>query len=370
MKLYNWQQSDWPNFRFDLQGLYVPLLAINVRMGFIGGQFSHLQENVKGETIIHFMVMEAIKTSAIEGEKINLEDVKSSIKNKLGLNAKPALILDKRAPGIAKLMLEVNDNFAQPLSAKMLFDWHKLLVNSFSSNVRVGGWRIDSEPMQIISGKIGNPEVFFEAPPANIVPQEMQKFIEWFNSSKRDFGSANQFPAIRAAITHLYFESIHPFDDGNGRIGRALAEKALSQGFGYPVILSLSTAIESDKKAYYDALHLASVSNEITPWLIYFLNIILQAQDITEKQINFVLQKNIFLEKYKPMLNERELKVIHRMLNEGIKGFKGGMSAKKYVSIANTSKATATRDLHHLVAINAFIKTGSGRNVKYQLNFN
>ncbi len=368
MRTYNWQQSDWPNFRYDVSGLHETLLSISEKMGLISGKVAHLSENLQTETMINLMVEEAVKTSEIEGEHISRIDVRSSIKNKLGLNPKMVPVRDKRAQGIAELMLDVRNTFKKPLTEEKLFDWHLMVMSGSSNpNLRVGYWRTDEEPMQIVSGHHGKWTVHYEAPPSNNVPKEMQQFIHWFNETAPGKPKAIQFAPIRAAIAHLYFESIHPFEDGNGRIGRAIAEKVLSQGFGYPVLISLSLAIEANKKAYYAALKIASRSNEITNWLHYFVDLILSAQIEVERQIDFILKKTQFFDKFKNDLNERELKVIKRMLQEGVQGFAGGMSAKKYMSITGVSKATATRDLHHLFVINALKQTGSGRSVRYEL---
>lgn len=369
MKTYNWQKTDWPNFRYDLSTIHGHLLSIAEKMGQISGKLGHFSENLQTETLINLLVEEAIKTSEIEGEKINRPDVRSSIKNKLGLNKESARVHDKRAQGIAELIVDMRDTFQSPLSEEKLFDWHLMLfASSTDINLRIGYWRDDDEPMQVVSGRYGKQAVHFEAPPAERVPHEMERFIQWFNETAPGNVSAIQFAPVRAAIAHLYFESIHPFEDGNGRIGRAIAEKALSQGFGYPVMLSLSSAIEAERKKYYAALEIASRSNEITTWIHYFANVILDAQLEIEAQINFILKKSSFFDKFKDVLNERQLKVIQRMMKAGLKGFEGGMSAKKYMIIAETSKATATRDLQQLVALKALKESGSGPSVRYELD--
>ncbi len=363
MTIYNWQLTDWPHFQYDLSSMYETLFSIAEKMGFIRGEFDHVAENLKTETIIDLMVEEAVKTSEIEGEYIQREDVWSSIKNKLGLNPTVVRVADKRALGVAELMLDVRHTFKESLTESKLFDWHHMLLSgSRNSNIRIGAWRVDEETMQIVSGFQGKQVVHFEAPPSKRVPQEMKQFIQWFNET------SISFPPVRAAIAHLYFESIHPFDDGNGRIGRAIAEKALSQGFGYPVILSLSHAIEANKKAYYAALKTASRSNEITAWIQYFSHVISEAQIDVQKQIQFILKKAAFFAIYKDVLNERQLKVVHRMLKAGIKGFEGGMTAKKYMAITHTSKATATRDLQSMFENGVLRQIGSGRSVRYELN--
>jgi Fic family protein len=369
MSTYNWQQPDWPNFRYDIAATYESLFSIAEKMGLINGKISHLTQELQTETLINLMVEEAIKTSAIEGEHLKRPDIRSSIKNTLGLNQVIVQANDQRAQGIAELVIDVRNTFNQPLSETKLFDWHlMLLVSATNPNLRIGCWRTHSTPMQIVSGYQGKWVVHYEAPPSKNVPNEMEKFISWFNDTAPGQPKAIEFAPIRAAIAHVYFESIHPFEDGNGRIGRAIAEKALSQGFGYPVMLSLSNAIETDQKAYYAALNAASKSNELTTWITYFVDVILSAQLTMEAQINFSYKKFLFFNTFENILNARQLKVVKRMMAAGVKKFVGGMSAKKYVTITGASKATATRDLQHLHAIDAFKQIGSGRNVRYELN--
>ena len=196
----------------------------------------------------------------------------------------------------------------------------------------------------------------------------MDRFIKWFNQTGPGEKHEIKRAEVRSAVAHLYFETIHPFEDGHGRIGRAIAEKALSQGIGRPVLLSLSRAIEADKKGYYDALQEAQRSIEITPWLSYFLHMTLEAQKQAEQLIDFTLKKAKFFDRFEGGLNERQLKVVRRMLEEGPNGFEGGMNARKYVSIATTSQATATRDLQELAEKRVFIPTGGGRSTRYMLN--
>lgn len=364
---YNWQQKDWPNFTYDLSRLEEFLFQMAEGQGQIAGILYALPEEMQAQSEIDIMVAEAVKTSAIEGEYISREDVLSSIRNNLGLNRYPENIKDRRAEGVARLMLIVRDNFAEELSEEMLFDWHSMLMEPYT-NINIGQWRFSKEPMRIISGSIGREIIHFEAPPSSRVPKEMSTFIGWFNqTASQNHGSASH-PAIRAAIAHLYFESIHPFEDGNGRIGRALSEKILSQGAGRPILLSLSHAIESNRQDYYDALKKAQASNEITPWINYFVHTILAAQSIMKRQLQFTISKTHFFDKYRGKINARQEKVLSRMFEAGPKGFKGGMSAKKYMSMTKISKATATRDLQTFVNIGALIGKQGGRSTNYELN--
>ncbi len=367
MNLYNWQQPDWTHFRYDLSKTYEVLVAIAEKAGLIQGQMSHLAENLQTEATINRMIDEAIKTSQIEGELLNRSDVRSSIKNKLGLNH-PVTVHDKRAQGVVDLLFDVRQTFQQPLTALKICEWHlMLLVGVPNPNLKIGSWRAHAEPMQIVSGNHQHLRVYFEAPSSKQIPEEMEKFIDWFNKTAPGKSETIAFAPVRAAIAHLYFESIHPFEDGNGRIGRAIAGKALFQGFGYPLLISLSQAIEAEKKSYYSALHAASKSNEITHWIQYFVNTILRAQIETERQIHFILKKAKFFAAFENILNERQLKAVCRMWQAGLKGFEGGMSAKKYMKITGVSKATATRDLQDLQSSGALHQIGKGRNVRYEL---
>jgi len=363
---YNWQQKDWPLFSYDDVKLEDKLYRIASHMGRLSGAMKMLPENTKMEVLIDTMVSEAIKTSEIEGEFFSRQDVKSSIRNKLGLNTKSEHVHNLSARGVGELMVAVHTHFAEPLSEKMLFDWHRLLLQE-SRSIAVGEWRTHEEPMQVLSGALGKERVHFEAPASKNVPEEMGQFILWFNETapggKREIKKA----PIRAGIAHLYFESIHPFEDGNGRIGRALSEMALAQGIGHPVLMSLSATIEANKKDYYSALEKAQYQNEITPWLNYFSDTLYKAQQAAEDHIDFILGKTNFFHSFKGQLNARQHTAIQRMLEEGPQGFKGGMSARKYIAITKTSKATATRDLQHLVEIGAFKLIGAGRSARYDI---
>jgi Fic family protein len=273
---------------------------------------------------------------------------------------------DKRAVGAAELMVDVRRTFALPLSEAKLLDWHRMVMAG-NRTVATGRWRAHREPMQVVSGSVGRQTVHFEAPPSERVPAEMARFIGWYNETAPNEANPIQNPIIRSAVAHLYFESVHPFEDGNGRIGRAIAEKALSQGVGRPVVLSLSRAIEADRAGYYTALQTAQRSNEITPWIYWFAQTVLEAQEQAQQQIAFTLRKSQLLDRVRDTLNDRQLKVVSRMLEEGPNGFKAGMSAKKYMSMTAVSKATATRDLQDLVAKGVLTATGDGRSTRYHV---
>ena len=369
MRRYNWQQTDWPHFTYSLSGLEDKLFVFAEKNGRISGILESLPEDIQQETLINTMLEEAVKTSEIEGEYLSRQDVLSSIRKNLGLHVSPSIIKDSKAEGAGELMIDVRKSFQEPITKQKLFNWHRMLFGD-NEKVKVGKWRTQDEPMQVISGAMGKEKVHFEAPPSSQVPMEMDRFISWFNETKPAGKKQIQNAPIRGAIAHLYFETIHPFEDGNGRVGRAIAEKALSQGIGRPVLLSLSETIESNKKAYYEALKIGQRSNEITEWIHYFINTLLHAQEKAEQQIEFTLRKVKFFDKYEDLLKERQKKVISRMLDEGPDGFEGGMNARKYKGITRVSKATATRDIQQLVDMGAFMRYGKagGRSTSYRVN--
>lgn len=360
---YNWEQPDWPGFRYDAAVVQDDLLAFAEKAGEVGGVLRSLPEDARTQAIVDVMIGEAVKTSEIEGEVLNRTDVVSSIRNQLGLNQPVEAVGDPASRGVGELMVAVRNTWKEALSEERLLAWHRMLMQGARS-ISVGRWRDHPEPMQVVSGSAAHPRVHFEAPPSSRVAGEMAGFIDWFNTSRDTIRQ----PPVRAALVHLYFESIHPFEDGNGRIGRALAEKALSQGFGRPVLLSLSRTIEADKRSYYRALQEAQQSNEVTPWLCYFTRVALDAQIKGEQLVDFILRKTKFFDRHKAILSERQLMVIRRMLDEGPEGFEGGINARKYVGLTKVSKATATRDLQDLVRKNVLVSSGGGRSVRYELD--
>lgn len=363
---YNWELPDWPNFSFNLDVMQGNLYKFSEEVGLVNGMLKATDQNAQNEILVQTILIEALKTSEIENEYLSRQDVMSSIKNNLDLNDKIEHVSDKKAAGIAKLMTDVREFYKENLTKEKLFEWHSCLVFRHKRMI-VGDWRQGDEPMQIISGTLGKEIVHFEAPPSSKVPKEMDIFIKWFNDTAPNGKDEISNAVVRAAIAHLYFESIHPFEDGNGRIGRAIAQKALSQTLKRPIILSLSRAIEEDRKAYYSALQQGSISNEITNWLAYFAEITLKAQQQVRELIDFTIKKVKFFDEFEDKLNQRQIKAINKMFNAGPNGFEGGMTAKKYMSITGAPKATATRDLQSLNELGIFPFLGEGRNVNYQI---
>jgi Fic family protein len=296
---------------------------------------------------------------------LSREDVRSSFLKKIGLNSTIKNIKDKRAENIAILMLEVRNNFQEKLTEKMLKNWHAMLFYG-SKYINAGMYRKGEEAMQIVSDALGKEKVHYEAPPSARVPQEMKNFVKWYNKFNPN-GNILKI-IVKTAITHLYFESIHPFEDGNGRIGRALVEKCLSESLEKQIIMSVSQTIEKNRNQYYAELKKAQTTLEINSWLLYFSQLLIDAQQNALEILDFSVKKTRFFDKYHKMMNDRQTKAINKMLDAGKDGFKGGMTAKKYISIAKTTKSTATRDLQELVENGILFQNLAGRSTSYKLN--
>lgn len=363
--MYNWQHSGWPNFTYSVEQVTSVSIAFARESGIANGLLVSLNPDLTRQTQLEILISEAMKTSEIEGEYMSRVDVMSSIRKNLGINDDHK-IADKRVSGVATLMTAVKEQSQQQLSAEMILRWHKILMQSYPG-INAGCWRTSSEPMLVVSGALGREVVHYEAPTSGRVEEEMQQFLKWFNTPESQHTDQITAALIKAAIAHLYFESIHPFEDGNGRIGRALAEFTLSNSLKGPVLLSISKVIEKNRNQYYSALKAAQSGLEVSDWIMYFTNVILDAQRDARETIEFTVKKARFFDRYNTVLNDRQSKVINRMFQSGPSGFEGGMSASKYMSIAKTSKATATRDLHHLHQNGILEQQGAGRSVRYNL---
>ena len=363
---WNWQKNDWPRFTYKKSAIADLEARFSHQSGIFLGALKHVSTEDKNTLIVDLMSTEALKTSEIEGEILNRDSLQSSIRRNFGLDAKNQKI-PPAEQGIAEMMVDLYKTFNKPLSHGQLFAWQKMLMKGRRDLNALGAYRTHEAPMQVVSGAIHKPKVHFEAPPSKVMQREMTQYIKWLNDTAPD--GKSPLPALtRAGIAHLYFVCIHPFEDGNGRIGRALAEKVLSQCLGQPTLIALSYTIQERKKAYYENLEKNNKDSEITAWLVYFANTILEAQGYTQELIDFLIEKSKLYEKLRGKMNERQEKVIARMFREGPEGFKGGLSAEKYLSIAKTSRATATRDLQDLVEKSALLKTGERKYTRYWLN--
>lgn len=360
---WNWQHKDWPHFIYSAANFQALEAEFIHKAGYLHGSMKHITHEDKEELRIHLMRDEALKTSEIEGEILDRDSLQSSIRRHFGLKTDNRQI-PPAEHGISEMMVDLYQNATQPLTHKALYQWHEMLTNGRRDLKNIGAYRSHGEPMQIVSGDFLDPVVHFEAPPSETIAQEMDAFINWFNTGSK----ADKSALIRAGIAHIYFESLHPFEDGNGRIGRAISEKALSQSLGRPTLIAISSAIQSTRKAYYAALQSGSKGLDISEWLHYFCETVLKAQDHTQLKIDFVIEKGQFYQRFDDAFNPRQAKVIKRMFKEGVNGFKGGLSADNYITLTQTSRATATRDLQNLSEKGALIKTGELKYARYHLN--
>ena len=364
--IWNWQQDDWPEFRYDTAKLKALEAEFLQQSGVFMGAIRHIGEDDKQQLTVELISDEALNTSEIEGEILNRDSLQSSIRHNFGL------VTDNRKippaeQGIAQMMVELYRQFDAPLDHDLLFHWHHMLMNGRRDLKDIGRYRTGEQPMQVVSGPIHAPKIHFEAPPSKAVPKEMSGFVEWFaRTSPR---GKSPLPILtRAGIAHLYFVCIHPFEDGNGRIGRAVAEKAISEGLGHSTLIALSQTINRARKTYYEQLEHSNKHNEITDWLIYFARTILDAQVQAQSILDFIIAKTKFYDRLRGQFNERQEKAIARMMREGPEGFKGGLSAENYIRITGVSRATATRDLHDLVEKQALTRTGSLKSTRYHIN--
>ena len=333
---WNWQFTAWPEFRYESASLAARETAYLRNSGVVVGTTRHLPDDERFELIIELISTEALKTSEIEGDLLDRDSVQSSLRRQFGLQADTRRV-GPAERGIAEMLSSVYRNFAAPLEEATLFDWHGVLMQA-------------------------------EAPPSAMVPSEMRRFCEWFNSTAPDAPAA--LPALtRAGLAHLYFESIHPFEDGNGRIGRAIAEKALAQSAGQPTLTALSLVLQRQRSRYYRELELASASLEVSGWLDWFADRVIEAQAHTLAWLEFLIAKARLFDRLREKLNARQEKALLRLMREGPEGFKGGLSAGKYCTITGASPATARRDLAELVALGALLRTGERRGTRYVLMF-
>lgn len=362
---WNWNHPDWPHFTWD------PEVSRRANQQFLqlAGESVGSLKSMDSDQItgirIDLITDEAMQTSEIEGEYLDRDSVQSSLRKAFGLpeadrSVRPA------EQGVSELMVHAYRSFRGPLTHRLLGEWHAMLMKGRSDLHDVGTYRTHADPMQVVSGSLHRPLVHFEAPPSKVVPRQMEEFVTWFNASQFD-------PSLtaleRAGIAHLFFESIHPFEDGNGRIGRVIVEKALAQAVDRPLLLALSREIARTKKEYYRNLKLHNERLEITGWLEYFSNVVVQSQHKALELVNFIIEKTKYLDRFAPQLNDRQLKVILRMTEAGPEGFVGGLSAKNYRRIAPSSDATVTRDLSQLAELGALMKTGQLKSTRYFLSF-
>ena len=344
-----WQQPNWPKFVWDANEISNPLAQARLAQGKLHGVAHILNADLSSEALTSILIQDGITTSAIEGERLHLDAVRSSVANQLGLPNVGLPKPDRAIDGLVEVLLDATQKHNQPLTLQRLCNWHGALFPTGYSGlreIRVGQMR-GAEPMRVVSGRIGHETVHFEAPPYEQIDTEMSRFIDWFNSDD----SQTLDGLIRAGVAHLWFITIHPFEDGNGRIARAITDMALAQDERLTMrLFSLSAQILAVREAYYDILESTQKGEmDITAWLKWFLTQIQNAVELAQLTVANTLNKAKFwmTHQTKP-LNERQRKVLNRML-DAKDGFEGGMNTRKYMSLTKTSRATAYRELAQMV---------------------
>lgn len=361
---YIHEQDGWPSLRWSDQHLVEPLAAVRHRQGRLIGHMEALGFRLREEAVLRTLTEDVLKSSEIEGEVLDREQVRSSIARRLGMDVGGLIEADRNVEGVVEMMLDATQNFAQPLTADRLFGWHAALFptgRSGMSRITVGAWRTgEGDPMQVVSGPIGREHVHYEAPEAARLDAEMARFLQWFETAAAD-------PVLKAGIAHFWFVTVHPFDDGNGRIARAIADLALARAEGTPQrFYSMSAQIRAERKAYYDLLEATQKGDlDITPWLQWFIACLDRAFDGAEMILASVLRKARFWEALAGQsLNERQRKVINRLLD----GFEGKLTNARWAALAKTSPDTALRDINDLVSRGILAKEpGGGRSTSYSL---
>lgn len=363
--MYIWEQKSWPNLSWDSGRLAVPLARVSREQGRLVGRMESLGFDLRREAQLNTLTEDVVRSSEIEGEKLDIDQVRSSIARRLGMDIGGLAPADRDVEGVVDMMLDATTNYAQPLTAERLFDWHSALFPTGRSGmhkIAVGKWRDDSNgPMQVVSGPMGRQKVHYEAPPARRVPNEMKQFLRWFGEP----GDAD--PLLTAGLAHLWFVTIHPFDDGNGRIARAIADMALarSEGSGQR-FYSMSAQIRRERTDYYTTLERAQQGAlDITPWQDWFLSCLDRAIENSQDTLRAVLRKAQFWERYgQQSLNARQIKVLNRLLD----GFEGKLTTSKWAKLVKCSQDTAYRDILDLVERGALRKeTAGGRSTSYSL---
>jgi Fic family protein len=366
MSPYIHQLPDWPRFRWDQDALAAPLAEIRHRQGRLLGRMEGLGFALQKEAELETLTLDVLKSSEIEGEKLNPEQVRSSIARRLGLDAGGTGPADRVVEGVVEMMLDATQNFDKPLTDERLFGWHAALFPTGRSGMRkiiVGAWRDDADgPMQVVSGPVGNEKVLYEAPAAPLLPDEMARFLAWVN--EKDGTDA----VLRAGLAHLWFVTIHPFDDGNGRIARALADWQLARSENSAQrFYSMSAQIQHERNDYYDILEDTQKGTlDVTPWLEWFLGCLGRAFDGTETTLAAVLRKARFWERGARLdINDRQRIVLNRLLD----GFIGKLTTQKWAALAKCSHDTALRDIQGLIDQGLLKKDqGGGRSTSYSLD--
>ena len=362
---YLWQAPDWPHWQYDLAALAGPMTEVSRAQGMLHGRLADVGAALRDQASLVALTEDVVKTSEIEGEQLNVASVRSSIARRLGVDIGALAPVDRHVEGVVEMVLDATANNQAPVTQARLFGWHAALFPTGYSGlakIQVAGWRDDaSGPMQVVSGPLGRQKVHYEAPPADRMAAETEQFLTWLNA---DSGESS---LIKAGLGHLWFVTLHPFDDGNGRIARAIGDLLLARADGSPQrFYSLSAQIQRERKAYYDILERTQKGTmDVTAWLLWFLDSLQWAVCQAQQTLDAVLLKTRYWQRWATLpLNERQVKVLNRLLD----GFDGKLTNSKWAAIVKCSPDTALRDINDLLARGVLSKTGAGgRSTSYEL---
>lgn len=361
--MYLHQRDNWWDFRYDSSAIMNRLAAVRAKQGMLLGKMNSLGFPLQDEAVLTSMVLEVIKSSEIEGEILNLNQVRSSLAKRLGFDISTSVPVSRYIEGVVEMMLDATQHYAVPMTDERLFGWHNVLFPSGISGlykIEVGRYR--SGKMQVVSGAMGREKVHYEAPAPERVPEEMARFIAWLNEN-----NASLDPVLKAGIAHLWFVSIHPFDDGNGRITRAITEMLLCRADGSGKrFYSMSYQISLEKNKYYDVLEKTQKGNgDITEWLLWFLDCLDKAIESTTETLSSVLSKARFWDVHKEnRFNERQMKIVNMLFDD----FFGKLTTSKWAKIAKCSSDTALNDINDLISKGVLKKNEEGgRSTNYSI---
>ena len=366
--VYLWQQPGWPALRFDAAALAQALAGVHRAHGFLLGRMAHIGMPQRDQVTLRALTDDVIKTSEIEGERLNVDAVRSSIARRLGVDIGALAPADRHVEGVVDMVLDATVGHARPLTAERLFGWHAALFPtgySGMSRIRIGAWRDDADgPMQVVSGPIGRRTVHYEAPPAAVLDAQMAMFLRWFEDGER---AGADDPVIKAGLAHLWLVTLHPFDDGNGRISRAVGDLALARAEqSTQRFYSLSAQIQRERNDYYDQLEATQKGTlDVTGWLAWFLGCLLRAIEGADAALDAVMSKAQFWQRWGNVaMNDRQAKLVNRLLD----GFDGKLTTSKWAAIAKCSADTALRDIADLLEKGVLVKSpAGGRSTSYEL---
>ena len=375
MKRWIWEQESYPHFTYDLHKLEQRIQSVSLEQGYLIAMTQTMDSDNIAQRQLEALMSEAISTSAIEGEILNRDSVKASIQRKLGFKGIDPYQRDISTDSLIEILIDANTNYNQDLNIERLFGWHNaLFLKGYSGFVKINVATFrGEETMEVVGGAAGKEKTYYVAPPKERLDEEMARYLEWFNTTPASL--------LKACIAHLWFVIIHPFDDGNGRIGRAITDLVLSKIEQSKIskLYSMSSAINNDRGGYYKALeqttgyiHKERNHLDITLWCEWFLAALESALCDTKKKLAYIVQKTLFWDRYKNAeLNARQIKVLNKILDMGAENFLGALSKKKYMSITDTASTTASRDIVQLLELGCIrqIEETKGRNVRYEIVF-